>query len=112
MNGFTLMADSYRKYLQSQGYDKETGARFFEDNSEVREAEQKVRIFDFLATCNQDDFYTLVDSTAFNDIIKDFFRLALKQANVDDETRDAVMNELRWIFSEKTAKEVCERSGF
>ncbi len=110
MNGFALMADSYRKYLQSQGYDKEAGASFCEDSPEVRDAERKVRIFDFLATCDDDDFYTLFDSSAFNEIAKDYFRMALKQAGVDDETRSNVMNELRFLLSEKTAKKICEGS--
>ena len=110
MNGFALMADSYRKYLQSQGYDKETGIEFCDNSPEVRDAERKVRIFDFLATCDDDDFYTLFDSSAFNEIAKDYFRMALKKAGVDDETRSNVMNEFRFLLSEKTAKQVCEGS--
>lgn len=102
MNGFALMADSYRKVLE----DVKAGT----DSSDSTDAERKIRIFDFLATCDADDFYTLVDSSAFNDIIKDFARYALKKADVDDETRSKVMNELRWAFSEKTAKEICEGS--
>lgn len=98
MNGFALMADSYRKLLDNPNPEQKA------------EAERHIRMYDFLATCNQDDFYTLFDSSAFNDIAKDYFRLALKQAGVDDDTRSDVMNELRFLLSEKSAKQVCERS--
>ncbi len=95
MNGFVLMADSYRKAAG-------------EGKINADEAEKQARIYDFLGTCDTDDFYTLVDSSAFNEIIKDYVRLALNKAGVDDETRSDVMNELRFLFSEKRAKEVCE----
>ena len=95
MNGFALMADSYRKAVDHSEIEKEQG-------------EAKIRIFDFLATCSQDDFYFMVDSSAFNDIIKDYLRTALQKAGADEDITRNVMNELRWLFSEKTAKEVCE----
>ena len=96
MNGFTLMADSYHKAADQGEIDKE-------------QAEAKIRIFDFLATCSQDDFYFMVDSSAFNDIIRDFLKTALQNAGADEEMTGKVLNELRWLFSEKTAKEICEK---
>ena len=95
MNGFVLMADSYRRAAEQGEISKET-------------AEKKTRIYDFLGTCDTDDFYILFDSSAFNDITKDYVRLALDNAGVDEETRSDVMNELRFLFSEKGAKEVSE----
>ena len=96
MNGFALMADSYRNAADQGDINK-------------MEAEAKIRIYDFLATCSQDDFYFMVDSSAFNDIIRDFLRTALQNAGADEELTGKVMNELRWLFSEKTAKEICEK---
>ena len=95
MNGFVAMAEIYRKAAGRGEMDQER-------------AEKQARIYEFLGTCDADDFYTLVDSSAFNDIIKDYVRLALKKAGLDDETRSSVMNQLRFLFSEKTAKEVSE----
>ncbi len=51
----------------------------------------------------------MIDSSAFNDIIKDFLKAALQNAGADEEMTGKVMNELRWLFSEKTAKEICEK---
>lgn len=48
----------------------------------------------------------MVDSSAFNDIIRAFLKLALTNAEIDEESRDKVLNQLRWIFDEKSAKEV------
>lgn len=94
MNGYELMAESYRKAA---------------GNGQIPtdEAEQKARIYDLMSKFTDEDLFTMIDSTAFNDIIRAYCRLALKQAGVDDETRDSVMSEFRFIFSEKTAKEVC-----
>ena len=93
MNGFTLMADSYRKLMNEGKIEKEV-------------AEKKIRIHEFLATCDTDDFCMLVDSTAFNDIIRAFFRMAVANADLNEEAQDKVLSQLSWIFSMKTAKEV------
>ena len=93
MNGYTIMADSYR-YLMEQGkIDKET-------------AEKEIRIYDFLATCDDNDICRMVDSSAFNDIIIAFLKMAVTNADINDEAKEKVLNQLRWIFKEKQAKEV------
>lgn len=99
MNGFTLMADSLRK---AAGEETITNV----------EAEKKARIYDFLATCDTDDIYTLFDSTAFNEIAKDYMRAAVKHlidnGTIDDEQGTAIRNEYAFLFSEKNAKEISE----
>ena len=59
MNGFQVMADSYRKAAEDGRISKE-------------QAEKDCRIFDFLASCDQDDIYRLFDSSAFNEIAKSY----------------------------------------
>ena len=56
MNGYELLASSYRLLLKR--------GEIAED-----EAAKKIRVYDFLATCDKEDIYTMVDSSAFNDII-------------------------------------------
>lgn len=51
----------------------------------------------------------MVDGSSFNDIICDFLKTTLQNAGADEEMTGKVMNELRWLFSEKTAKEICEK---
>lgn len=93
MNGFTMMADSYKKLMEQGKIDKET-------------AEKEIRIYEFLATCDTDDFCRMVDSSAFNDIIRAFLKMAVTNADIDEDSKDKVLNQLRWIFDEKQAIEV------
>ena len=95
MNGFAMMAESYRKMV-ANGTMTSTAAA------------NDIKIYDFLGTCEGDDFYRLFDTSAFNDILKAYTRAALKNANLDEDTTQRVMNELRFLLDEKRAKEVCE----
>lgn len=96
MNGFTMMADSYKKLMNEGKIEKEV-------------AEKKIRIYEFLATCDMDDFCTMVDSSAFNDIIKGYVATFLKQGHGDlfgDEAIKVAMRDMDRLFSEESAKEV------
>lgn len=93
MNGYKIIADDYRKMIENGLVEKE-------------DVEKEIRIYEFLATCDIDDFCIMVDSSAFNDIIRAFLRLVLNNANIDEKTRESAFNELRWAFDEKTAHEV------
>lgn len=95
MNGYTMMADSYRELMNDGKIDKES-------------AEKSIRIYEFLATCDKDDLCQMVDSSAFNDIIRAFLKMAVVNAELEEEQQDKVLNQLRWIFDEKSAKEVLE----
>lgn len=99
MNGFTLAADSYRQAAKQGKIGKE-------------EADQFCRIYDFLGACSQNDFYRLFDSSAFNEIAKDYMRLAVRElvdeGTLDEDQGKAVRNRFSLLFDEKQAKEVCE----
>lgn len=95
MNGYTVMADSYKKAIEQGKISKE-------------DAEPEIRIFEFLSTCSQDDIYRLVNSSAFNDVIKAYMNKAIKNSKLIKEDEERVLNELRYLFDEKTAKEICE----
>ena len=99
MNGFKLMADSYRKAAEEGKISKE-------------QVDKDCRIFDFLGTCDDDDFYKLFDSSAFNEIAKSYMRLAVKElvseGTIDEDQGKAVRNRFSLLFDEKQSKEVCE----
>lgn len=95
MNGYEMMADSYRQLVKQGKIDKET-------------ADGEIRVYDFLATCDSDDLCRMVDSSAFNDIIRAYLKMAVQSANIDEDSRNKVIGQLRWLFDEKTAKEVLE----
>lgn len=95
MNGFSVMADDYREMVKQGRIDKET-------------AEKEIRIYDFLAVCDNDDLCRMVDTSAFNDIIRAFVEMAVKNADIDEDARKKVVGQFRWLFDEKTAKQVLE----
>ena len=93
-----MLADSYRKAY-------EQGKITQEDMS------KKCKVLDFLGNCSDEDMYRMVDSTAFNKIIRAFCRTAIRNAGVDEEDEDRaiqkkMMNDLQWLFDEKTCGEV------
>lgn len=93
INGYKLTADSYRKLVETGKIEKDV-------------AEKEIRIYEFLATCDTDDFCRLVDSGAFNDIIRAFIELAVKNANIGKEAEQKALAQTRWVFDIKSAKEV------
>lgn len=97
MNGFEMMADSYRKLASEGKITKE-------------QAEKDCKAYDFLATCDDEDICNLFDSSAFNEIARGYLRLAVKELIeenvIDEEQGRAVRNRFSLLFSEKTANEV------
>ena len=97
MNGYELMAESYR-YVAAKG------------EISQEEADKECKVFDFLATCDDEDICNLFDSAAFNDIAKSYMRRAVKElveeGTIDEEQGRAVRNRFSLLFDEIRAHEV------
>lgn len=92
MNGYEMMAESYRRLVNK-------GLISTED------AEKKIRIYTFLASCDSEDLCILADSGAFNGILKNALTSAMNAANLNEESKENVHSQLRWILDEKSAKD-------
>lgn len=97
MNGYKLMAENYKKLANEGKIERET-------------AEKAIRIYEFLATCDKEDFCIMVDSSAFNDIIKSYLEMAVVNADIGEEAEQKVLSQVRWIFDEYTAEEVLKKN--
>lgn len=95
MNGYEMMSESYQKMIERGQINREVGEKY-------------VRVYDFLATCDSDDFCRMVDSGGFNDIIKGFLTLAVNNSGIDEDAKREVLGQVRWVFDEKTAREVLD----
>ena len=97
MNGYKVLADSYRKAAEQGKVEK-------------AQAEKHARVLDFLGTCDDEDINALFDSSAFNEISKSYMRRAVKELIeekvIDEEQGQAVKNRFSLLFSEMTAKDV------
>lgn len=93
MNGYKLMATMYREDLKS------------EDAELVKVAEKKIKVYEFLATCDTDDLCNLVDSSALNDLIKGYIEHFLKNSAIDSEAKELALVELH-RFKIKEAKSI------
>lgn len=99
MNGYKLLAESYKKAAEEGKISKE-------------EAEKHINVYDFLAHCDLDDIFILYDSSAFNEIAKSYIRIAarelIEEGVIEEEQGRAIRNRFSLLFDEKTAKEVYE----
>ena len=93
--GYETMSENYKILMQRGEIEKEA-------------AEKAIRVYDFLAGCDTDDLCEMIDSSAFNDLIRAFLVRAVTSAGLDDDTIDQIMQQLRYIFDGQTAKEVLE----
>lgn len=69
-------------------------------------AEKKARLYDFLATCDKADIYTLFDSSAFNSIVQGYVAALLDEwPEVEEETKEAARGDLARLFDTMTAEQ-------
>lgn len=93
MNGYQLLADSYKMLAEQGKIEKEV-------------ADKNVRVMEFLATCDKEDLCIMVDSTAFNDIIIGYMKVAVDNADIGEEEKSKVLNGIYGVFDFKNAQDV------
>lgn len=92
---FAAWAEMHKKSLQEPCMDREQiGA--------------KVKAFEFLATCTDADIFALFDTSAFNDILKGYAMLAIREAELEEEDAAAVMRGVRLALDDIGAEKACQ----
>lgn len=86
MNGYKIMAESYRKLIERQ-----------DPTVDYSGFDRKIKILDFLGDCVEDDIYELYNSSAFNEITMRVCKCAMRNAGIDEDTISNAMREVNRI---------------
>lgn len=102
MNGYQMTADSYRQLLESDKY----------PDIDREAIQHKIKALDFLATATEEERLELFNSSAFNDVVKGYLKMAVDNIELEEEEREEVrqklLNEFRYLFDTVTAKQAEE----
>lgn len=93
MNGYELMAQSFQKLA---------------DRDEVTQeyADKKIRIYDFLSKCDKEDICAMVDSSAFNDVIRGYMYAVVNNADIPKKAKEQLVKSCFRILDEMSAEDV------
>ncbi len=88
MNGYQFTADTYKTLLEKD-QDNHT-------QKEIEEIKQNIKVFETLATFEDNDKYIAFDSGMFNDIFKGYIELIIKEIEYNgDEKKKAALQLLK-----------------
>lgn len=97
MSGYRLMIESYKSLVGRGVFTQE-------------EADKKIRLYEFLESCDDEDIKELFDTSAFNEIAKGYLRKALdvciSDGAIDEGQASRIRNEYRLTFEFFTASQV------
>ncbi len=93
MNGYKMLADSYRALLND--------ATTNQDNIRTH-----ITALDFLAKCDKATIYALFDSSAFNDIVKGYVSMVADNAEeLTDEQKSHLKYHVESLFDMVSARQ-------
>lgn len=95
MNGYQMQADALRQYLAKKPN---------EPNKEF--LERKIKVFDLLAKCTQEDICEMYNTGAFNEITEEYCRRAMKNTGLEEKQIAAVLEEIRTLHDMLFAQEI------
>lgn len=96
LNGYKLMADSYRQLLEK------------DPTADKEDAQRKIKVNDFLSTCNEQEIHEIFNSTAFNTIVKGYILKTCDQLKISTKTKQNIMNEFRYQLDTTRANEAAD----
>lgn len=98
MNGYELNIKAYENILAEKRPD-----------TDVEYIKAQIRSLEPFAERTEEERIQLFDSGAFNEVVKSYCRVAMKNCNVDEDTISNVINEIKWLFDTVSANEILKR---
>ena len=95
MNGYQMTANAYKRDMARRGLTGEARA----------DVERTIAALEFMANSEQKTHFALFDTTAFNDVCRGYILMALDNYGAEEDTRNGVMQELKWLFDSVTAEQ-------
>ncbi|MDF2950561.1 MAG: hypothetical protein K0S18_144 [Anaerocolumna sp.] len=95
MNGYELTAQSYEALMKR-------------DNSNISkdDCESKIKVYRTLASLSESEIIEIFNSGAFNDVLKGYCKMALKNCGIKDNQISYVMDEIKWLLDTIPAAQV------
>lgn len=97
MNGYTLHAESYKRYL-------ETHPDMPQENREHIESE--IKTLEIMATLTEQERMMLFDTGAYNDVLKGYCRRAMANCDIPKDKQQEVIEEIKYLLDTIKASEV------
>lgn len=88
MNGFRLLADSYKKRLQQSELSADERATI----------EAHIEALEVVADKSEQQLCDIFSTGAFNEILKAYCRRALSDCEVGEDTTKEVMEQIKWLL--------------
>lgn len=96
MSYYKMVADQFREYLHSSsGITPEERA----------ETERYIKALDFIDECNKQDQLKLIDTGAFDNVMKGYVAMAANRLKLTDDEKNALLTQMRILFDTVTAEE-------
>ena len=101
MNDYELQIKSYRHFIETGRYDNDPEGK--------KSALAIIKSLEPLAERTEEERIEMFNSGAFNEVLKAYTEVTLKNCKLDDDTIHRVMGELNYTLDMMTAKEVLKK---
>ena len=99
MNGYELTAQSYEALMKRD-----------DPRIDKEDCISKAKVYHTLASLSESEILEIFNSGAFNDVLKGYCKMALKNCSVADEKIPEVMGEIKWLLDTMSAAQAKEHS--
>lgn len=100
MKSYKILLDSYKQVLESCNESEKL------DKAVIK---AKIRSLEPFADRTEEEVVEMFDSGAFNDVLRAYCRVAMKNCNLSRKKTNEVLEELRWLLDTVGANEILNK---